>query len=194
MTAPHDPSNGEPPSLRKSTDTGSSPLSGSYDPTAGYQGTTGYPAAPPQYPTPGMPAPFDAPAAQPAPYGAPGYGAPGYDPAAYSPPPYGQPPYAAGGYGSPYPFATPPRNGMGTAGLVLGIIGVVLCWSPLGIILGILAVIFGGVGLARAKRGEATNRGPAMAGLVLGIVALVVLVVLLSIGIAVAGAGFTSSG
>jgi uncharacterized membrane protein len=76
---------------------------------------------------------------------------------------------------------------MGTAGLVLGIIGVVLCWSPLGIILGILAIIFGSVGLSRAKRGEATNRGAATAGLVLGIVAVALLVLLLAVGLAVGG-------
>lgn len=179
MSTPHDPSAGEPDRLRKSTDAGSSPLSGTYDPTSGYQATTGYPVAAPQYPTPGMPAPFDASAGQPT-----HVGTPGSDPAGYSPPPYGQPPYAAGGYGSPYPYGTAPKNGLGTAALVLGIIGVVLSWTVyLGVILGALAIIFGGIGLGRAKRGEATNRGSAMAGLVLGIVAIALLALLVVVGV-----------
>ena len=39
--------------------------------------------------------------------------------------------------------------------------------------LGVLAIIFGGVGMARAAAGEATNRSSAVAGLVMGIIALV---------------------
>ena len=67
---------------------------------------------------------------------------------------------------------------MGTASLVLGIIGVVFSWTLIfGFIPGILAVIFGSIGRARAKRGEATNRGMATAGLVLGAIALVIVVV-----------------
>ena len=115
---------------------------------------------------------------------------PAYPPA-YAQPAYGQPAYGQPAYGAPlvpgYPVG--PRNGMGTAALVLGIIGLVLCWNIFGIILGILAVIFGGVGLGRAKRGEANNRGAAMAGLVLGIIAIVLMIVLV---IAVVGSvGFS---
>lgn len=127
-----------------------------------------YPAAPP----PGGPAA----AAGPVGYPAAGYPAPGY-PA----------PYQASAYPPPY-YATPrPRNSMGTAALVLGIIGAVLFWTiSIAIILGILAIIFGGVGLNRARQGVATNRGSALAGLVLGIVALLVpfLFIILSIGVA----------
>ena len=69
------------------------------------------------------------------------------------------------------------RNGMGTAALVIGVVAVVLValliFFPLALVLGILAVIFGALGMRRAKRGEATNNGQALAGLVLGIVALV---------------------
>ncbi|MGW1159649.1 DUF4190 domain-containing protein [Streptomyces sp. NPDC002519] len=108
----------------------------------------------------------------------PGYGYP------QSGPGYGHPQP-----GSPYPAAPPvaagyapsaqPSNGMGTTGLVLGIIGLVcsltfFLWF-FGIILGILAIIFGAVGRGKAKRGEATNKGAATAGLVCGIVATVVL-------------------
>lgn len=95
------------------------------------------------------------------------------------PPPYQQPygmpgnPPAPSGYGYPsgYPL---PRNGIGTAGLVLGIIGLVFCWLLwVGWALNILAIIFGGVGVNRAGHGTATNRSSAMAGLVLGVIGLV---------------------
>lgn len=154
--------------------------------------TAGYPSAPVQYP--GVPGQFD-----PASQSAGSYGAP-YDPTAYMPPPYnsppyGQSPYATPGYPAPYPpSGAAPRNGMGTAGLVLGIIGVVLCWSPPGFILGILAVIFGGVGLGRSKRGEATNRGAAMAALILGIVAIALLTLLLAVGLSVYTTGSSITG
>ncbi|RIJ70890.1 DUF4190 domain-containing protein [Nakamurella silvestris] len=101
-------------------------------------------------------------------YGQPGYPPPGYPPAGYPANPY---------IGYP-PAANPPQNGMGTAGLVLGIIAVVLSFSGWGpIVLGTLAIIFGGIGLSRANNGLATNRSSAMAGLVLGIISIALLVV-----------------
>lgn len=180
MTAPNDSSAGDPQTGYRSTDSGSSPLSGGYDAPAGNAGTE-YPSSPVQYPSPGSTGQFAPVSGQPAPYGA----APAYDPASYSPPPYGQSPYAAPGYGAPYaPFGAAPRNGMGTASLVLGIISVVLSWTVWGgVILGALAIIFGSIGLGRAKRGEATNRSSAMAGLILGIVAIALLVLLLVVGL-----------
>jgi membrane-bound ClpP family serine protease len=93
------------------------------------------------------------------------------------------PPAGAGPGGSQ---TARPRNGMGTAAMVLGILGLVLVvlifFSPLGAVLGLLAVAFGVVGLLRANRGEADNRGQAVTGLVTGAVALVV-GLLLTIGI-----------
>jgi uncharacterized membrane protein len=75
-----------------------------------------------------------------------------------------------------------PSNGMGVTSMVLGIVGVVfLCFWPLAILLGILAIIFGAVGLQKAKRGEATNKGMAMAGLICGICAIVLPIVLVVI-------------
>jgi hypothetical protein len=68
-----------------------------------------------------------------------------------------------GGYGAP---PVRPRNGMGVAALVLGIVGFLI--GPASI----LAIVFGRIGLNRAARGEATNRGVAQAGLVLGVVTL----------------------
>ena len=78
------------------------------------------------------------------------------------------------GYGGP-----PVRqgNGLAVAGMVLGIIGVVFAFIPflgvlLGIILGLLALVLGGVGLGRAKDPSRGGRGQAITGVVLGIVAL----------------------
>ncbi|QOY37732.1 DUF4190 domain-containing protein [Anaerobacillus isosaccharinicus] len=59
-------------------------------------------------------------------------------------------------------------NGMATAGLVLGIIGVVLNFIPfLPYILGGLAIIFGVVGMKKPIK-----KGVAKAGLILGIVTI----------------------
>jgi membrane-bound ClpP family serine protease len=65
---------------------------------------------------------------------------------------------------------------MGTAALVLGVVALVLVvlllFSPLGAFLGLLAVLFGILGLIRVNRGEADNRGQAVSGLVTGGLAL----------------------
>ncbi|MGJ5753016.1 uncharacterized protein DUF4190 [Streptomyces puniciscabiei] len=125
---------------------------------------------------------FGQPDQQPAPgYGypqqpAPGYGHPQSAPGYPAAPPMGYP--QAPGYAMPMQ----PSNGMGTTGLVLGIIGVVcsltIAMEILGMILGILAIIFGAIGRGKANRGEATNKGAATAGLVCGIIATVLLPVL----------------
>jgi hypothetical protein len=107
---------------------------------------TDTPSDPPQYPT-----------------------QPGQQPGQYPTQQPGQ--YPAAGYP-----AARRRNGMGTAALVLGVVGLVLVllllFSPIGAFLGLLAVLFGILGLMRANRGEADNRGQAVAGLVTGGLAL----------------------
>ena len=99
------------------------------------------------------------------------------------PPPTGGPPYGGEippnepGYGyTDGPQPGRPKNGFGTTGLVLGIIGAATGWliPCMGWILGILAIIFGGMGIQRANKREATNKNAAIVGLVLGIVAIVV--------------------
>ncbi|MER7520200.1 DUF4190 domain-containing protein [Streptomyces sp. NPDC126499] len=92
---------------------------------------------------------------------------------------YGYPPAPAyPGYGTGYGqpgWQQSPSNGMGTAAMVLGIIAVAgFCFYGLGAILGILALIFGVIGLKKANRGEATNRGMAIAGIVLGAIGTLV--------------------
>jgi hypothetical protein len=98
---------------------------------------------------------------QPAPYDQP----PAYENQAYPPAPPAQP----SGYPQPRQ-----NNGMAIASLVCGIAGLFL----FGVVLGPLAVIFGALGLSRANRG-ASGRGMAIAGLVLGLIATVVAVILL---------------
>src|SRR3954469_8670145 len=137
-------------------------------------------------PPPGAPGP---PAPSPAAEGAPGTsphaeGGPGASPYG-TPPPYGAPPgqpapYASDPYGRP---AGPPRNGMGTAALILGIVAIPgILTVVLGILLGLLALIFGIIGRKRYSRREATNGGAAMAGAILGGFALAVSIILVAVG------------
>jgi len=113
---------------------------------------------------------------------------PGEGPVNMPPPPAGEQTPAYGvAYGSgPAPAA--PRNGLGVAALVLGIIALVFCWTVIGgVILGILALIFGIIGYLRAKRGEATNAGVALSGAITGGIGLIVSVVLLIVGASILG-------
>ncbi|WP_411075262.1 DUF4190 domain-containing protein [Streptomyces sp. cmx-4-7] len=91
---------------------------------------------------------------------------------------YGYPGYP--GYGGQPGWQQAPSNGMGTAAMVLGIVSVAgFCLYGLGAVLGILGVIFGVIGVKKAGRGEATNRGMAIAGIVLGAIGTVVSAVFL---------------
>jgi hypothetical protein len=92
------------------------------------------------------------------------------DPPQYQPQPGPPGGYPAGGYPpAGYPAAGGRRNGIGVVALVLVIL---LLFSPLGALLGLVAVLLGIIGLVRANRGEADNRGQAVAGLVTGALAL----------------------
>jgi hypothetical protein len=64
-------------------------------------------------------------------------------------------------------------NGLATASMVIGIVGMVFCWVPfLGFILGILALILGIVALSRCNRDpKLEGKGMAIAGIALGGVA-----------------------
>ncbi|WP_327373880.1 DUF4190 domain-containing protein [Streptomyces sp. NBC_01216] len=120
------------------------------------------PVAPGGYGYPTAPTPPVTPASS-------GYGYPGY-------PSYG----GGSGYGQPG-WQQQPSNGMGTASMVLGIVATAgFCLYGLGAILGILALIFGVIGLKKAGRGEATNRGMAIAGIVLGAIGTLVSAVFLA--------------
>ncbi|MET7381777.1 DUF4190 domain-containing protein [Streptomyces sp. NPDC005526] len=104
-------------------------------------------------------------------------------------------PAAPGGYGYPaYPgYGWPgvpmaPQNGLGTAAMVLGILACCLfcLYGVVSVVLGILAIVFGVKGRRKADRGEATNPGQAQAGLITGIIGIllgIAMIVLVAIGI-----------
>lgn len=93
--------------------------------------------------------------------------------------PYGQQPYR-----QQPAFAAAPvrgtRNGLGVAALVLGILALLGGLFVVGGLLGLVAIGLGIAGRRRARRGEASNGGMALAGIVLGALGL-----LLSIAVAV---------
>lgn len=102
-------------------------------------------------------------------------------PAASPPPAYGQQQGAPAGFGTP---PTPMRNGFGIAALVLGILAVLSAITIVGgIVLGLLAIVFGILGRGRASRGEANNGGTAIAGLVLGVLGLLGSIALIAFGV-----------
>lgn len=74
------------------------------------------------------------------------------------------PAYGPAGYSAPVmPVYRAPENGLGIAALILGILGIMSCMAC-----GIAAIICGHMGVKKADRGEADNRGMAQAGLVMG--------------------------
>lgn len=67
----------------------------------------------------------------------------------------------------------PKKNGIGTAGFILALLGLVLCWIPvLDWILWLLGLIFSLVGVFRKPKGLA------IAGLVISFLGLILLIVL----------------
>jgi hypothetical protein len=67
----------------------------------------------------------------------------------------------------------PPRNQFGVASLILGLVGLITCWALIGTFFGIAAVVTGDIARGRVKRGQADNPRTALAGMVLGAVAIV---------------------
>ncbi|MGW5343004.1 DUF4190 domain-containing protein [Streptomyces sp. HUAS TT3] len=156
----------------------------------------GMPGAGAQVPPAPIPTAYPGPAPAPAP-APPGPAAP---PPAYAyPAPGGYahpgPPNAPSGYGypghpgypgyAPYaPYGGQPRNGFGVTALVLGILSVVGCiTSLLAIGIGIGAVVFGALGRGKARRGEATNGGVALAGIITGAIGIALGAAVLALGI-----------
>ena len=82
---------------------------------------------------------------------------------------------------APQAPATPPRNGLGTTGFVLGLLGLLFSFVPIvGVVawpLVILGLIFSLIGFVRTRSGRATNKGLAIAGVVLSVVGLVICIV-----------------
>jgi len=119
---------------------------------------------PPPYPYP--PAPYQGGPYQGGPYpGGPYHGGP-YQ-GGYPPPPMQ--------YGDYYPAGpAAPKNGLGTAALVIAIVALISSVSVVGgILLGVVAVILGVIARGRVKSGEANNGGVALAGIILGIISII---------------------
>jgi hypothetical protein len=111
----------------------------------------------------------------------------------------GEPAYAGADGGAPgwgQPAMPPkPRNGMGVAALIFGVLAllsILIVWIPIvgivTIVLALLAVIFGIIGRRRVRALQATNGGVAMIGLVLGwimlILGILVQVLVVAVGVA----------
>jgi hypothetical protein len=168
-----------------------------------YQQPQNYPNFPPpdyaqptEYPAQGGPQPGYPPPPYPGP---PGYGAPTYPgPAQYGAPQYGTPPPA--GYGPPPPGYGPPPTGypgpdysaygppaqktnqMAIASLVASIVGLVfgfflmfLCF--IGFVPPLIGIVLGVVALNQIKRSGEQGRGFAIAGIIIGGVAFVPLII-----------------
>jgi uncharacterized membrane protein HdeD (DUF308 family) len=74
------------------------------------------------------------------------------------------------------------NNGIGVAALVFGVVSLVLAllviYFPIAGLAGLIAAVLGVIGMGRANRGEADNRGQALAGLITGLLGLAIAIVL----------------
>ncbi|CAN5442123.1 hypothetical protein BH09ACT7_BH09ACT7_14170 [soil metagenome] len=128
---------------------------------------TGAPQNPPPPPYPGAPGGY--PQQYPPPY-PPGSG--------YYPPPPPQP------YGAYPPPPAAPKNGLGIAALITAIVSLPAALTVFGgVLLGIIAIVLGIVGYLRAKKGEATNGGIAIAGAVLGLLGIILSAAVIAFGV-----------
>lgn len=129
--------------------------------------------------------PDDRPGSQPQqPWGSP----PGPPPGQQWGAPQGPPAHGAQPWGSTPGPGGPPRNGLGVAALVLGILALVLSFTVVGgIVLGLAAVVLGALGRGRVKRREADNGGSATAGIVLGVLGIVIAGAVVAAGVAFFG-------
>jgi hypothetical protein len=147
-------------------------------------------AAPPPaggyQPSPGQPQGYPAGGYQPSPGQPQGYPAGSVN---YPPGGAGYPP---GGAGYPPPgTALVSRHGAGmaTASLVLGILALITGITVIGgVVLGLLALIFGVIAARRARREGAPGRGRAVAGIVTGVLGII-----LAVALIVAGASLLNS-
>jgi Domain of unknown function (DUF4190) len=151
------------------------------DPTGPYDPHRQQPQPPPQQP-------YGQPGAGEPQYGQPGPGQPQYPPApGYPAPGYGGGPGDAGGRA--------PNNNLGLVALVLGIAAIPfgLCCGLFGTPFGIAAIVVGYLGKTRADQGQATNRGQAMTGVILGAVGIVLAIINVAIGQLVDWREFTNT-
>jgi heme/copper-type cytochrome/quinol oxidase subunit 2 len=75
-------------------------------------------------------------------------------------------------------------GGMATAALVLGVLALISCWTVIGgVLLGVLAIVFGIIAARKARRGEADGHGRAVAGIATGAVGLLLAIALIAFGV-----------
>ena len=94
----------------------------------------------------------------------------------------GQPYESAGSPQHPPPLGPPPNseapasrpsNGLGVASLVIGLVALLASSTVVGgLVLGVLAAIFGLIARAQVRHGQASNGDVAMTGVVLGVLAI----------------------
>jgi Domain of unknown function (DUF4190) len=74
-------------------------------------------------------------------------------------------------------------SGLSISAMILGILGLVFVWAPfLGFVLGILGIIFGGIGMGQTRRDlNLGGRGMAIAGLVCGIIGVAIWIILVAL-------------
>ncbi|WP_432149553.1 DUF4190 domain-containing protein [Streptomyces sp. bgisy029] len=104
-------------------------------------------------------------------------------------PSYPQQPNAdQGQYGAQYGAPEPARsNGFAVTALVLGLLACLFFWTIVGgLLLGLLALVFGILGTLRARQGRAPRKGMAIAGTVLGALGLIGSVIVLIFAVNVA--------
>ncbi len=103
------------------------------------------------------------------------------------------PQYPPAGYSVPPMMPTPiagQSNTLGLLSMIFGIISIPLLFCCyIGIPLGIAAIVLGILGVSKANRGEANNKGMAIAGLVTGAATIAILVVIIILYVAI---GFSS--
>lgn len=105
-----------------------------------------------------------------------------YDPYNQQGQPYGQQPYGQQPYGQPqYGYGYPPPKPQDTSSAVIAfvssLVGILCCigW--------IVGIVMGHIALAKSNRGEATNRGLAIAALCISYGFIVIVVLLYALGI-----------
>jgi hypothetical protein len=118
---------------------------------------------------------------------------PPYDPyGGYGQDPYAQQPAPVQHHYYGGPVAAAPNNGMATASMVLGLIGIIFCGFT-----SILAIIFGHVAQSQIKRTGEGGSGMATAGLVLGYIVtvgwIIVWIFYLGLWAALVGSGAATS-
>ncbi len=76
------------------------------------------------------------------------------------------------------------KNGMATASLILGIIGIITGLFFIGSLFGLLAIIFGIIALVKAsKTPEIGGKGKAIAGIIMGAIVIIIILITMVIGL-----------